>query len=163
MPFFKDLLLNLGWMFIPFAAFVMVGASNAVNLTDGLDGLAIVPVMIAAGCFALISYLVGNIVFSNYLQLHYVAGSGELTVFCAAMLGATDSLVSQLNDASDALPAELAGDPRDVQPSNRMDVALDDRDAQVRQVGVTDSHLTGNSQAGQQIFVDQGSHHSRLT
>ena len=89
MPFFKDLLLNLGWMFIPFAAFVMVGASNAVNLTDGLDGLAIVPVMIAAGCFALISYLVGNIVFSNYLQLHYVAGSGELTVFCSALVGAS--------------------------------------------------------------------------
>ena len=88
-PFFKDLLLNLGWMFIPFAAFVMVGASNAVNLTDGLDGLAIVPVMIAAGCFALISYLVGNIVFSNYLQLHYVAGSGELTVFCSALVGAS--------------------------------------------------------------------------
>jgi len=67
----------------------MVGASNAVNLTDGLDGLAIVPVMIAAGCFALIAYLVGNTVFANYLQLHYVAGSGELAVFCSALVGAS--------------------------------------------------------------------------
>jgi len=88
-PFFKDLLLNLGWFFAPFAVFVMVGASNAVNLTDGLDGLAIVPVMIAAGCFALISYLVGNAVFANYLQLHYVQGTGELTVFCGALVGAS--------------------------------------------------------------------------
>jgi phospho-N-acetylmuramoyl-pentapeptide-transferase len=67
----------------------MVGASNAVNLTDGLDGLAIVPVMIAAGCFALISYLVGNAVFSEYLQIHFVQGSGELAVFCAALCGAS--------------------------------------------------------------------------
>ncbi|MFQ5774236.1 MAG: phospho-N-acetylmuramoyl-pentapeptide-transferase [Kiloniellaceae bacterium] len=88
-PFLKDLLLNLGWFFVPFAVFVMVGASNAVNLTDGLDGLAIVPVMIAAGCFALIAYLVGNSVFSNYLQLQFVAGSGELAVFCAALVGAS--------------------------------------------------------------------------
>ena len=88
-PFLKDLLLNLGWFFVPFAVVVMVGASNAVNLTDGLDGLAIGPVMIAAGCFALITYLVGNSVFANYLQLHYVAGSGELAVFCAALVGAS--------------------------------------------------------------------------
>jgi len=88
-PFFKDLLLNLGWFFVPFAIFVMVGASNAVNLTDGLDGLAIVPVMIVAGCFALISYLVGNAVFANYLQLHHVLGTGELTVFCGALVGAS--------------------------------------------------------------------------
>jgi phospho-N-acetylmuramoyl-pentapeptide-transferase len=67
----------------------MVGASNAVNLTDGLDGLAIVPVMIAAGCFALISYLVGNTIFANYLQIHYVPGTGELTVFCASLVGAS--------------------------------------------------------------------------
>ncbi len=88
-PFLKDVLLNLSWFFIPFAIFVMVGASNAVNLTDGLDGLATVPVMIAAGCFALIAYLVGNSVFANYLQLQYVAGSGELAVFCSALVGAS--------------------------------------------------------------------------
>ncbi len=87
-PFFKDFLINLGWMFAPIAVFVMVGASNAVNLTDGLDGLAIVPVMIAAGCFAFIAYLVGNAVFADYLQIHYVAGTGELAVFCGALIGA---------------------------------------------------------------------------
>jgi phospho-N-acetylmuramoyl-pentapeptide-transferase len=73
---------------IPLAVFIMVGASNAVNLTDGLDGLAIVPVMIAAASFALIAYLAGNSVFSNYLQIHYVPGAGELAVFCGALLGA---------------------------------------------------------------------------
>lgn len=88
-PFFKNLLIQLGWLFIPFAVFVLVGASNAVNLTDGLDGLAIVPVMIAAGCFGLISYLVGNSVFSGYLQLHYIPGAGELAVFCGALVGAS--------------------------------------------------------------------------
>jgi phospho-N-acetylmuramoyl-pentapeptide-transferase len=87
-PFFKTVLLDLGWLFVPFGALVMVGASNAVNLTDGLDGLAIVPVMIAAGVFALISYLVGHSVFANYLQLHYVPGTGELAVFCGALVGA---------------------------------------------------------------------------
>ncbi len=86
-PFFKDLLIDLGWFFVPFAVIVMIGASNAVNLTDGLDGLAIVPVMIAAGVFVLISYLVGNTVFSNYLQLYYVPEAGELAVFCAALIG----------------------------------------------------------------------------
>jgi phospho-N-acetylmuramoyl-pentapeptide-transferase len=86
-PFFKSLLVDLGWMFLAFAVVVMVGASNAVNLTDGLDGLAIVPVMIAAGVFALISYLVGNAVFSGYLQIHYVPGSGELAVFLGALVG----------------------------------------------------------------------------
>ena len=88
LPFFKDLLLELGWFFVPFAMVVMVGASNAVNLTDGLDGLAIVPVMIAAASFGLIAYLVGNTVFSNYLQIHFIAGSGELVVFCGALVGA---------------------------------------------------------------------------
>jgi phospho-N-acetylmuramoyl-pentapeptide-transferase len=88
-PFLKSVLINLGWFFPAFAVIVMVGASNAVNLTDGLDGLAIVPVMIAAGCFALIAYLVGNTVFSNYLQLHFVSGSGELMVFCGALVGAS--------------------------------------------------------------------------
>ncbi|EKE76007.1 MULTISPECIES: phospho-N-acetylmuramoyl-pentapeptide-transferase [Oceanibaculum] len=87
-PFFKALLIDLGWFFIVFAALVMVGASNAVNLTDGLDGLAIVPVMIAASCFALIAYLVGNAVFSNYLQIQHVPGTGELAVLCGALVGA---------------------------------------------------------------------------
>ena len=68
---------------------VMVGASNAVNFTDGLDGLVIVPIMIVSGCFALIAYLVGNAVFANYLQLHFVPGSGELAVFCSALVGAS--------------------------------------------------------------------------
>ena len=88
-PFIKALLIDLGWFFIPFAIFVMVGASNAVNLTDGLDGLAIVPVMIAAGVFGFIAYLVGNLVFANYLQIHYVAGTGELAVLCGALVGAS--------------------------------------------------------------------------
>src|SRR3546814_13283354 len=87
-PFLKDVLINLGWFFIPFAVVVITGASNAVNLTDGLDGLAIVPVMIAAGCFALIAYFAGNVVYSNYLQIHYVAGAGELSVLCGALVGA---------------------------------------------------------------------------
>jgi phospho-N-acetylmuramoyl-pentapeptide-transferase len=80
---------NLGWFFPVFAVLVMVGASNSVNLTDGLDGLAIVPVMIAAACFALIAYLVGNAVFSNYLQIHFIPGTGELAVFCGALVGAS--------------------------------------------------------------------------
>jgi len=88
LPFFKDTLVNLSWFFLPFALFVMVGSSNSVNLTDGLDGLAIVPVMIAAGCFGFIAYLVGNTVYAGYLGIHYVAGSGELAVFCGAILGA---------------------------------------------------------------------------
>jgi len=88
-PFFKDVLIQLGPFFAPFAVLVMVGASNAVNLTDGLDGLAIVPVMIVAGCLALIAYLVGNSVFAGYLQIHYVPGCGELAVFCGALVGAS--------------------------------------------------------------------------
>ena len=88
LPFFKALLLPLGWGFLLFGAIVIVGASNAVNLTDGLDGLAIVPVIIAALAFALIAYLVGNVKFADYLQLHYIAGTGELTVFLAALVGA---------------------------------------------------------------------------
>jgi len=86
-PFFKDLLLNLSWMFVVFAVLVMVGSSNAVNLTDGLDGLAIVPVMIAAGVFGFVAYLAGNTIFSDYLQLHYVPGSGELAIFCGSLVG----------------------------------------------------------------------------
>lgn len=88
-PFFKNVFLQLGWFFLPFAIFVMVGASNAVNLTDGLDGLAIVPVMIAAGCFCLISYLAGHAVFAGYLQIPSIPGAGELAVFCGAMIGAS--------------------------------------------------------------------------
>jgi len=86
-PVFKDLIFNLGLFFVVFGAFIIVGAGNAVNLTDGLDGLAIVPVMIAAGSFGLIAYLVGNAVFSDYLQIHYVAGTGELAVLCGAVIG----------------------------------------------------------------------------
>jgi len=86
-PFFKDVIVNLGWMFFPFAAFVMIGASNAVNLTDGLDGLAIGPIVIATACFGFIAYLVGNTVFAQYLQISYVPGAGELAVFCGALLG----------------------------------------------------------------------------
>ncbi|PZQ79688.1 MAG: phospho-N-acetylmuramoyl-pentapeptide-transferase [Ancylobacter novellus] len=87
-PFFKDLLIDLSWFFVVFGAFVIVAAGNAVNLTDGLDGLAIVPVMVAAGSFGLISYLSGNVLFADYLQIHYVAGVGELAVICGALIGA---------------------------------------------------------------------------
>jgi phospho-N-acetylmuramoyl-pentapeptide-transferase len=88
-PLFKDVLIPLGPFYPLFGALVIVGASNAVNLTDGLDGLAIGPVMVAAGCFALIAYLAGNAIFSNYLGIPYVPGSGELAVFCGAMVGAS--------------------------------------------------------------------------
>ena len=88
-PFFKETLIPLSILFPFVAAFVMMGSSNAVNLTDGLDGLAIVPVMIAAAVFALIAYLVGNRIFADYLQLHAVPGSGELAVFCSALIGAS--------------------------------------------------------------------------
>jgi phospho-N-acetylmuramoyl-pentapeptide-transferase len=87
-PFFKSLLLDFGWFYLLFGAFIIVGAANAVNFTDGLDGLATVPVMIAAAAFGLIAYLVGNYLFSNYLQLHFVPGVGEIAVFCGAMIGA---------------------------------------------------------------------------
>jgi phospho-N-acetylmuramoyl-pentapeptide-transferase len=87
-PFVKELAINLGWGFFLLGTFVIVGAGNAVNLTDGLDGLAIVPVMIAAASFGLISYLAGNAVFAEYLQIHYVAGTGELSVLCGAVIGA---------------------------------------------------------------------------
>ena len=86
-PFFKHFFINLGWFFVPWAIVVMVGASNAVNITDGLDGLAIVPIAIVAGCFGLISYLSGNAVFANYLQIPFVAGTGELGILCAALVG----------------------------------------------------------------------------
>ncbi len=87
-PFVKNFLLDLGILYLPFVMLVLVGASNAVNLTDGLDGLAIVPIMIAAGCFGLISYLIGNAMYATYLHFDLVPGSGELAVFCAALIGA---------------------------------------------------------------------------
>jgi phospho-N-acetylmuramoyl-pentapeptide-transferase len=86
-PIFKRALLDLSWFYLAFGAFIIVGASNAVNFTDGLDGLATVPVMIAAATFGLIAYLVGNYVFANYLELHFVPGVGEVAVFCAAIVG----------------------------------------------------------------------------
>ena len=87
MPVFKNTLLNLGFMFIPFAVIVIVGSANAVNLTDGLDGLAIMPVMIAAATFGIISYAVGRTDFTQYLDLHYVADTGEILIFCMALIG----------------------------------------------------------------------------
>lgn len=87
-PFVKDMVINLSWFFLIFGAFIIVGAGNAVNLTDGLDGLAIVPVMIASLSFGLIAYLAGNVVFADYLNIHYVAGTGELAVLCGAVIGA---------------------------------------------------------------------------
>jgi phospho-N-acetylmuramoyl-pentapeptide-transferase len=87
-PVFKDVLIELGWLFVPFVALVIVGSSNAVNLTDGLDGLATVPVMIVALSFGIITYLVGHAKFADYLQLHHIPGAGELAVFCSALAGA---------------------------------------------------------------------------
>ncbi|THD81189.1 phospho-N-acetylmuramoyl-pentapeptide-transferase [Aliigemmobacter aestuarii] len=86
-PFFKDALLNLGIFFVPFGMIVIVGAANAVNLTDGLDGLAIMPVMIAAGTLGVIAYVVGNFNFTEYLGVHFVPGTGELLIFTAALFG----------------------------------------------------------------------------
>ena len=88
LPVFKNLLIPMGLFFLPFGMIVIVGAANAVNLTDGLDGLAIMPVMIAAGTFGVISYLVGNYNFAEYLGLHFVPGTGEILIFCAALFGA---------------------------------------------------------------------------
>ena len=87
-PFIKDVLLAWGWMFLPFGVLVIVGTANAVNLTDGLDGLAIMPTVIALGCFGAISYLVGNAIFADYLHLFHIPGTGELAVLCAAFVGA---------------------------------------------------------------------------
>ena len=86
-PFFKNLIINLGWFFIPFYVFIIVGSSNAVNLTDGLDGLATVPVILVAGCFGFISYVSGNVVFSEYLLIPYINGVGEASVFCGSIIG----------------------------------------------------------------------------
>ena len=87
-PFFKNLIWEMGIFFIPFALFVIIGASNAVNLTDGLDGLATVPVMLVALSFTLISYVVGNTIFSEYLQIQYIPDVGELSIFCGSIVGA---------------------------------------------------------------------------
>jgi len=88
LPFLKDIFLNLGYFSIPFVILVIVGSANAVNLTDGLDGLAIVPIMIVALTFALICYLAGNIIYSEYLYINHLPGAGELAVLCAAIIGA---------------------------------------------------------------------------
>ena len=87
-PFFKNLIWQMGLFFIPFGLFVIIGASNAVNLTDGLDGLATVPVMLVALSFTLISYVVGNTIFSEYLQIQYIPDVGELSIFCGSVVGA---------------------------------------------------------------------------
>jgi len=86
-PFFKNIVLPMGIFFIPFTLLVIVGSSNAVNLTDGLDGLATVPVMLVALSFTLISYIVGNTIFAEYLKIPYIANAGELSVFCGAIFG----------------------------------------------------------------------------
>ncbi|HBM62105.1 phospho-N-acetylmuramoyl-pentapeptide-transferase [Salipiger marinus] len=86
-PVFKNALLYLGWFFVPFAMIVIVGAANAVNLTDGLDGLAIMPVMIAAGTLGIIAYAVGRTDFTEYLDVHYVPGTGEILIFTAGLIG----------------------------------------------------------------------------
>jgi phospho-N-acetylmuramoyl-pentapeptide-transferase len=87
-PFVKGLALDMGWFFLVFGGFVIVAAGNSVNLTDGLDGLAIVPVMVAAACFGLIAYLVGSITYADYLLINYVPGTAELSVVCGALIGA---------------------------------------------------------------------------
>jgi len=87
LPVFKDTLINLSFMFVPFAVIVIVGAANAVNLTDGLDGLAIMPVMIAAGTLGVIAYAVGRVDFTEYLDVHYVPGTGEILIFTAGIFG----------------------------------------------------------------------------
>ena len=87
-PFFKNLIWDMGFLFIPFGLFVIIGSSNAVNLTDGLDGLATVPVMLVALSFTLISYVVGNTIFSEYLQIQYIPDVGELSIFCGSIVGA---------------------------------------------------------------------------
>ena len=87
LPVFKDTLINLGFLFVPFSVIVIVGSANAVNLTDGLDGLAIMPVMIAAGALGVIAYAVGRVDFTDYLDVHYVPGTGEILIFTAGIFG----------------------------------------------------------------------------
>ena len=86
-PFFKNLIIDLGVFFIPFGLFVIIGSSNAVNLTDGLDGLATVPIILVALSFTFISYVVGNVIFSDYLQIQYIPDVGEIAIFCGAIVG----------------------------------------------------------------------------
>ena len=88
-PFFKDVFIDLSYFYIPFVLVVMVGSSNAVNLTDGLDGLVSIPVIMCCLVFAVISYLVGRVDYTTYLHIHYVVGAGEMAVFCCAVIGAT--------------------------------------------------------------------------
>jgi phospho-N-acetylmuramoyl-pentapeptide-transferase len=88
LPFFKSIAPELGWGYIPLTMFVIVGASNAVNLTDGLDGLAIGPVTVAFGCYLIFSYLAGHVGIASYLQIPYVSGAGEISVLCGAVVGA---------------------------------------------------------------------------
>ena len=87
-PFFKDVSFQLGWLFIPLTYFVVVGTSNAVNLTDGLDGLAIMPTVLVAGALAIFAYLSGNYKFAEYLSIPHLREAGELVVFCGAIVGA---------------------------------------------------------------------------
>ncbi len=87
-PFFKNVNPDLSWLYVPFGMFVMIGASNGVNLTDGLDGLAIGPAVVSAGCFAIFVYVAGHVNMASYLQVAYVSGVGEVAVFCGAMIGA---------------------------------------------------------------------------
>ncbi len=87
-PLFKNVVFNLGWLFVPLAWFVIVGSSNAVNLTDGLDGLAILPVVMVAGGLGIFAYMSGNTIYSDYLNVPYLAGAGEMIIFCAALIGA---------------------------------------------------------------------------
>jgi phospho-N-acetylmuramoyl-pentapeptide-transferase len=101
-PFFKTITPDLGWAYIPMAVFIIVGASNAVNLTDGLDGLAIGPIIVAFSSYLIFAYLSGNVKTASYLQIPYVAGSGELTVLCGAVLGASLGFLWY-----NAYPAEL--------------------------------------------------------
>jgi phospho-N-acetylmuramoyl-pentapeptide-transferase len=101
-PFFKTITPDLGWVYIPMAVFIIVGASNAVNLTDGLDGLAIGPIIVAFSSYLIFAYLSGNVKTASYLQIPYVAGSGELTVLCGAVLGASLGFLWY-----NAYPAEL--------------------------------------------------------
>ncbi len=101
-PFFKTITPDLGWIYIPMAVFIIVGASNAVNLTDGLDGLAIGPIIVAFSSYLIFAYLSGNVKTASYLQIPYVAGSGELTVLCGAVLGASLGFLWY-----NAYPAEL--------------------------------------------------------
>ena len=111
LPVFKDTLVNLSMFFVPFAVIVIVGAANAVNLTDGLDGLAIMPVMIAAGTLGVIAYAVGRVDFTEYLDVHYVPGTGEILIFTAGLFGGGPGLPvvqrAHLPPSSWAIPAAL--------------------------------------------------------